>query len=173
MQVATIDRMLPVRSPPSSSHVKSQLRLPRTRRPQLTLASVVGGLDVSIIEEEEQSLPLPVDVAQSLSERRLGRCDRGLAVHPSAKLIEDRGRVSLSTQAALFGVVAGPRRFALDAKQLGDDAHALERDAVAAACGLDETASRVSPASRVRDGAGLARSFAPSRAGTLARKTSR
>src|SRR6202011_3030944 len=62
------------------------------------------------------------------------------------KLVEDGPRAPVPSLASLLGGVAGAGRFALDREQAGDDAHALEGDAVAGASRFDESTPRVSPA---------------------------
>jgi len=151
MHVATIERMLLVRSAPSSSHVEPReqpIFATGHEAPELALAPVVGGLDVSVVEEEQQPCPLPVEVTEPFSERGLGRGDCFLAVDPFAQLVEDGSTRTLASLATLLRVVAGAAGLALDGEELGDDAHAFERDAVAAARGFDEASARVRPASR-------------------------
>jgi hypothetical protein len=142
MHVATIERMLPVRSAPSASQVKSEFFRPRTNR----LSSRTRRLFVASISLSSgkgcSRVHFPVDVAEAFAERRLRRRDGLPSVDPTAKLVEDWLTALLSPVTSLFGVVAGVGQLSLDGEQLRDDAHALERDAVAAARRFNETASR-------------------------------
>ena len=62
-----------VLSPPTSSRVKSQST-------ELAFTAVVGRLDVAILEEEHEPLPLAVQVAESQPERRLRRYELAMLV---------------------------------------------------------------------------------------------
>ncbi len=146
MQVATIVRMSAVRWPPSSSQVKSQFRCPRTSRLSSSFSSIVGGLDVAVVHEEQQPIPLAIQVAQALAQWRLGRGHGALLVDPRAKHVEDGATLRLASIAPLVGVVAGERRLPLDGEQLRYDTHTLECDAVPGTRSLHKTASSVSPA---------------------------
>jgi hypothetical protein len=114
---------------------------PKYKPSELSLAAIVGGLDVSIIEKEDEALPLPMQVAEGVSERRLGRSDVALVVEPGPKLIEHGSCVLVATCAPLFGGVAGARRYSLDGKEAGDDVQAFQSDGVARTRSLDETSS--------------------------------
>src|ERR1700733_3881307 len=115
---------------------------------ELTLPAIVGGLDVSIVEKEDEALPLPMQVAEGVSEWRLGRSDVALVIEPDAKLVEHGPCMLVAARAALLGGGAGERRCALDGEEAGDDVQALQRDGVARTRGLDETSSSMRPAPR-------------------------
>src|ERR1019366_6604616 len=115
---------------------------------ELAFPSVVGGFDIPVFEKEQQSWPLPVQVAEALSKWRLGRNDRSLTIEPRPKLIEERPTGSSASLTSLLGVVACARRVSLDREQARDDSHALEGDAIAGARGFDQTSSCVRPAPR-------------------------
>jgi hypothetical protein len=68
----------PCKEPVASAEDKSS---------ELTLTPVVGGLDVSVVEKEQQASPLAMQVAEGLAERGLGRNDGALAIEPRAKLV--------------------------------------------------------------------------------------
>ncbi len=51
---------------------------------ELALAAVVGQLDVAVVEEEHETGPLPVEVAERTTECGGGRDDGLLLVEPSA-----------------------------------------------------------------------------------------
>ena len=102
---------------------------------------------------------MAVEIAEAFAEGGLGRHDALLLVDPGSKLIEDRTTQSLSSIATLLRVVTGGRRFALDRKELRDDAHAFEGDAVAGAGSFHQPTSAVSPA----PGALSARAFEKAR----------
>ena len=86
--------------------------------PQLALATIVGGVDVAVVEEQQEPLPLAVQVAERAAERCLGRNGRPLVVDPDPQVVEDRAGFDLATQLPLVGGVAGELRRALD----GEDA---------------------------------------------------
>src|SRR4029077_7485226 len=56
--------------------------------PELALASVVGGLDVPVVEEEEEPPPLAIDVSETSAERCIRRRCRLLSIEPLAKFLE-------------------------------------------------------------------------------------
>jgi hypothetical protein len=113
---------------------------------ELALSSVVGRFDVAVFEEEEQSWPLAIQVAESFAERRFGRSDGLVVIDPGAKLVEDRSTEALASLAPLLSAIARARRLSLDRKEAGDDPHAFERNAVASARGFDEATPCVRPA---------------------------
>ncbi len=115
--------------------------------PELALASVVGGLDVPVFEEEQESRPLPLQVAEGFAERGLWRNDSLLLIDPQPELVENGPAELIASVAPLLGVIARTGRIAFDHEEAGDDAHAFERDAVAGARGFDKAASSVGPAS--------------------------
>src|SRR2546421_337041 len=92
MHVAMIERMSPVLSPPSSSQAKSQFLAAEDQSSALAFASVVRGLDVPVVEKQEEPSPLPIQVAEPLSKRSLGGRARALRVDPGAELGEDRSK---------------------------------------------------------------------------------
>ena len=49
---------------------------------ELGLATIVGQLDVAVFEEEVEALPLAVEVAEALAERRPGRNDAAMFGNP-------------------------------------------------------------------------------------------
>jgi hypothetical protein len=109
---------------------------------ELTLTSIVGGLDIAIFEKQKQSPPLAVEIAEAFAERCLGRDNALLPIDPGSKLIEDRTTEALSSLATLLGVVVGGGRIALDGQQSRDDAHAFESDAATGACDFNEPTPR-------------------------------
>ncbi len=115
---------------------------------QLALAPVIGGLDVSVFEKEQEPSPLAVQVAEGLAERCLGRVDRALPVDPVAALVGDGPGARVATVTSLIGRVAIDGRLALDCEEPGDDAQTFERDRVTGSSRLDETAAAVRPESR-------------------------
>jgi hypothetical protein len=112
---------------------------------ELTLSSVIGRFDIPILEKEQQSSPLAIEIAEAFAEWGLGRDDALLLVDPGSKLVEDRTSQSLSAIATLLRVVTGGHRFAFDGEQSRDDAHAFEGDAVAGTRCFYETTPAVGP----------------------------
>lgn len=108
---------------------------------KLAFPPIVGRLNVPIIEEEEKSLPLAMEVAEAFAERRLRRNDGAMLIEPRTQLIEDRSRVLVAPCASLLGRVAREHRDALDGEDAGDDAESFERDLISGARGLRETSS--------------------------------
>lgn len=106
--------------------------------PQLTLTSIVGELNVAIIEKERETIPLSMQVARSTTERSLGRNEGALVVEPSSELYSDRCALAVATRESLFCGVTGQSGRALDREQGRDDAEALERNGVPLPCSLDE-----------------------------------
>ena len=105
-----------------------------------------GRFDVAVFEEEQESLPLPIEIAEPLPEWSLRRSDSPLPVDPRAKLVQNRACVLVASCAPLLGGIAGAGGLALDSEQARDDAYAFESDTVAGARGFYESAARVSPA---------------------------
>ena len=85
---------------------------------ELALSAVVGGFDVPVFEEKQQPGPLPVQVAEALAKRRLGRNDGLLTVDPSPKLVENRPTELFASLAPLLGVVTRARRVSFDREQV-------------------------------------------------------
>ena len=113
---------------------------------QLPLAAVVGGLDVSIFEKEEEPLPLSVQISERLPEWRLRWNDRAVSIDPRAELVCDGPGMRLATLTPLLCGIARERRCALDDEQSGNDVQAFQCDGVARAGSVHETASSVAPA---------------------------
>ncbi|MEZ4226695.1 MAG: hypothetical protein R3B13_37455 [Polyangiaceae bacterium] len=136
-------RMVAVRSPPSSSQVKSQSFPPEDESEQLAFPAVVCELDVSIFEEQRQSLPLAMQVTEGAPEAVFGGA-RSRCSSIQARSVCDDGLALLAASGkALRGVVAGKFRSALDFEERRDEAHSLERDGVATASCFDKPSASV------------------------------
>src|SRR5688572_15395701 len=99
-----------------------------------------------MIEEEQEPLPLAVEIAERAAERRLGRDGRALVVEPGAQVVEDGASLALTAQPPFLGGVAGELGGALDSEQTGDLVQALERELIARPRGVDQAATAVGPA---------------------------
>jgi hypothetical protein len=121
---------------------------PEDKPPELALATIVGRLDVSVVEEEQEAPPLSVQIAERLAEWRLGRDVAASAVEPFAELEQERPGVLVAPYAACVGGIAGERGLPLDRKEGSNEADAFERDGVAAFRRLDESAPSMSPTAR-------------------------
>jgi hypothetical protein len=100
---------------------------------ELALATIIRQLDLSVLEEKREPLPLAVQVSETASEGCLGWRYGALVVEPRAQLVEDRLRECMASGASLFGTIAGECRRALDREQARDDLHPFERDLIAGA----------------------------------------
>ena len=107
---------------------------------KLALSSIVGGFDVSVVEKEQKSTPLAIQISEACAEGRLGRHDRLLPIDPGSKLVEDRAAELKASLASLLRGVAGTRRLAFDREQARDDAYSFKSDAVARASRFYESA---------------------------------
>lgn len=100
---------------------------------KLALATIVGQLDVSVVEEEGEALPLPMEVSEGAAERCLGRNESSLLVEELTDFEKDRVTLLASSSASLVGGVTGTGRCALDREEAGDLAEGFERDRVSRA----------------------------------------
>ncbi len=122
---------------------------------ELAFASVVGRLDVAVVKEENEAMPLTMEVAEGAAERSLRRNDAALVVEPRAEIVDDGRGVALSASATLISGVARERRSALDGEEARDDVEPFARDDVTGASGVDETSAAMTPATRPRAASAL------------------
>lgn len=115
---------------------------------ELTFEAVVGELDVSVVEEKQEAMPLAVKIAKSSSERRSGRDALALLVEEAAEVFDDGFALFESSQSPLFCRVSSELRFAFDGEERRHLTQRRERDLVASSSGLGEVAPRMSPAAR-------------------------
>jgi hypothetical protein len=111
---------------------------------ELALASIVGGFDIPVVEKEQKSSPLAIQIPEARAKGRLGWHDGLLPIDPGSKLVEDRPAELIASLASLLRAVTGRRRFPLNREQARDDAYTLKRDTVAGTCCFYETTPGVS-----------------------------
>lgn len=81
---------------------------------KLPLASVLGRVDVTVVEEEQEPVPLAVQVAECLAQWSLGRRELAVPVEPEAQVVDHRPGVGLATETTLVGSLASHAGSALD-----------------------------------------------------------
>lgn len=95
---------------------------------QLALAPVVGGVEVAVGEEQQEPLPLAMEIPEGATERRLGRDDCAPVIDPGAQVVEDGFGLALTALTALVGGVPSELEGALDGEQGDDLVQPPERD---------------------------------------------
>ncbi len=118
--------------------------------PQFSFTTVVRELDVSVLEEKDQAMPLPVQVAESTTQGGLGRDERTLLVDEGADVVQNGSAVFQSTQTSLAGGVSRELGGAFDLEERPDLSQGLERDRIAGSRRLYEA----SPAMRLISSSG-------------------
>ena len=94
----------------------------QNERSQFPFNTVVGQLDPTIREEQDQSIPLPMQVADGFAERCFRRNERALLVDPEAQIGKDGSAVLVASAQPLLGTFAQQTRQALDSEQTTDHA---------------------------------------------------
>src|SRR3984957_1902951 len=115
------------------------------QRPQLALDPVVGQLDPTVGQEENEPVPRAQEIADGVAERRLGRVDLVLFVEPGAQLLERGCAVLAPTAQPLVGGLVEHGREALDSEEAAEDAQGHEGERVAAARAGDKAPPPMSP----------------------------
>src|SRR4051812_25145793 len=115
-------------------------------RPQLPFNTVVRELKPSVGQEQDEALPLAVEGANRLAERRLWRGDGALVSDPRAQLVDRRRAIFATTTEALFGRLAVDGREALDGEEASDHAQRDDGKLIAGPRAGDEATAPMAPA---------------------------
>jgi len=103
---------------------------PKNQATKLALSPIVRRLDVAVVEEEHETMPLPVKVAEGLPQRRLRRRVLSTLIEPAAECLQHGAGVLVAPRATFFGGVTGARRCPFDGEELRDDLQSFERDLI-------------------------------------------